>query len=71
MYGKAGHIWETLTLDLKSVLESKTYFINVDGLSPKIHIKRGVGLPQGCVFNLCADNIFGANNANKGTEKQQ
>ena len=40
-----------------------------DGLSPEIHIKRGVR--QGCVlspclFNLYTENIYGAINANKG-----
>ncbi len=40
-----------------------------DGLSPEIHIKRGVR--QGCVlspclFNLYTENIFGAMNTNKG-----
>ena len=40
-----------------------------DGLSPEIHIKRGVR--QGCVlspclFNLYTENLFGAINTNKG-----
>ena len=40
-----------------------------DGLSPEIHIKRGVR--QGCVispclFNMYTENIFGAMNTNKG-----
>ena len=40
-----------------------------DGLSPEIHIKRGVR--QGCVlspclFNLYTEDIFGAINTNKG-----
>ena len=40
-----------------------------DGLSPEIHIKRGVR--QGCVlspclFNLYTENILGAINTNKG-----
>ena len=47
----------------------KAYMRTEDGLSPEIHIKRGVR--QGCVlspclFNLYTENIFGAINTNKG-----
>ena len=46
----------------------KAYMRTEDGLSPEIHIKRGVR--QGCVlspclFNLYTENIFGAINTNK------
>ena len=42
----------------------KSYMRTEDGLSPEIHIKRGVR--QGCLFNLYTENIFGAMNTNKG-----
>ena len=47
----------------------KAYMRTEDGLSPEIHIKRGVR--QGCVlspclFNLFTDNIFGSMNTTKG-----
>ena len=47
----------------------KAYMRTEDGLSPEIHIKRGVR--QGCVlspclFNLYTENIFGTMNTNKG-----
>ena len=47
----------------------KAYMRTEDGLSPEIHMKRGVR--QGCVlspclFNLYSENIFGAININKG-----
>ena len=49
----------------------EAYMRTEDGLSPEIHIKRGVR--QGCVlspclFNLDTENIFGAINTNKGIE---
>ena len=49
--------------------KKKAYMRTEDGLSPEIHIKRGVR--QGCVlspclFNLYTENIFGAMNTNKG-----
>ena len=40
-----------------------------DGLSPEIHIKRGVrqgSVLSPCLFNLYTENIFGAINTNKG-----
>ena len=40
-----------------------------DGLSPEIHINRGVRrgcVLSPCLFNLYSENIFGAINTNKG-----
>ena len=64
MHGKPRHRWERHKLDKKSVFGRTE-----EGLSPEIHIKRGVR--QGCVlspclFNLYTENIFGAINTNKG-----
>ena len=47
----------------------RAYMRTEDGLSPEIHIKRGVR--QGCVlspclFNMYTENIFGAMDTNKG-----
>ena len=66
---------ENLDIDGKDIslirnlyCNQKAYMITEDGLSPEIHIKRGVR--QGCVlspclFNLYTENIFGAINTNK------
>ena len=67
---------ENLDIDLKDISlirnlywSQKAFMRTEDGLSPEIHIKRGVR--QGYVlssglFNLYTENIFGAMNANKG-----
>ena len=47
----------------------KAYMRTEDGLSPEIHIKKGVRqccVLSPCLFNLYTENIFGAMDTNKG-----
>ncbi len=61
--------WKEISLIRNLYWNQTAYMRTEDGLSPGIHIKRGVR--QGCVlspclFNLYTENIFGAMNTNKG-----
>ena len=47
----------------------KAYMRTEDGLSPEIHIKKGVRqccVLSPCLFNMYTENIFGAMDTNKG-----
>ena len=70
MHGKPRHIYgKDISLIRNLYWNQEAYMRTEDGLSPEIHIKRGVRqgfvLPP-CLFNLYTENICGAMHINKG-----